>query len=303
MKGDISLRDFCEQNRPELLEEWDNEKNYPLTPDMVSKGSHRKVWWRCKAGHSWLTDVRVRTGGSGCPYCAGRVLSKGFNDLETVSPALAAEWDREKNGSLEPSEVLYGSSRHVWWRCPKGHSWQASVISRSRGSGCPVCEGKTVVPGENDLQTLYPKLASEWDQKRNGKIGPDKVTAFSNKRVWWRCSLGHEWQARISARVSGSSGCPYCTGRRVLAGFNDLATVCPKLAKEWDYTLNGKLTPGMVTPGSHKKVWWRCSDGHVWKAVVFSRTGKRKNGCPICAGKRQNADRYGISTGYTMSLR
>ena len=86
-----------------------------------------------------------------------------------------------------------------------------------------------------------------------------------------------------AARASGA-GCPYCAGKRVLAGFNDLATLCPEIAAQWDPSLNGALTPEMVMPGSHQKVWWRCPEGHVWKAAVFSRTGKQKCGCPVCAG-------------------
>ena len=50
-------------------------------------------------------------------------------------------------------------------------------------------------------------------------------------------------------------------------------------------TLNAPLTPEMVTLWSHRKVWWECSLGHVWKAVVYSRTRAEKCGCPVCAGQ------------------
>ena len=69
-----------------------------------------------------------------------------------------------------------------------------------------------------------------------------------------------------------------------MAGFNDLATTHPKIAAQWHSGLNGQLTPQMVTAGSHKKVWWICVEDHVWKAVVYSRTGKQQRGCPVCAG-------------------
>lgn len=88
----------------------------------------------------------------------------------------------------------------------------------------------------------------------------------------------------IASRANGT-GCPYCTNKKVLAGFNDLATVEPRIAAEWHPTLNGSLTPEMVTAGSRKKVWWECPLGHVWKAAIYSRTGKKKCGCPVCAGK------------------
>ena len=45
------------------------------------------------------------------------------------------------------------------------------------------------------------------------------------------------------------------------------------------------LTPEMVTAGSHKKAWWQCSYGHVWKATIYSRAGVQQCGCPVCAGR------------------
>ena len=71
----------------------------------------------------------------------------------------------------------------------------------------------------------------------------------------------------------------------MLTGFNDLATREPLLAKQWHPKLNGSLTPEMVTPGSHRKVWWQCPDGHVWRAVIYSRSGPKRSGCPVCAGR------------------
>ncbi len=293
MRSKLTLEGWCRQiGNISLLREWNNEKNAPLTPQAVGSGSHKRVWWKCERGHEWQTEIRVRTGGADCPFCSGRTLCGGNNDLATIYPELAAQWDKEKNASLSPSQVLPGSHRYVWWKCEHGHSWRARIISRSRGSGCPICTGKTVIAGENDLNTLYPLLAVQWDHEKNGELSPSEVTAYSNKRVWWKCSLGHEWQAVIAARTSGNYGCPFCTGKRVLAGFNDLATLYPELAKQWEPELNGSLTPSLVTPGSHKRVWWKCSEGHVWKAVIFSRTGKQKCGCPVCAGKTQRREKY-----------
>ena len=243
-------------------------------------------------GRRWYSEIRVRANGSMCPYCTRRMLWVESNDLLTMNPALASEWDNEKNGELKPSDVLEGSHKYVWWKCQNGHSWRARILSRSRGAGCPVCTGKAVMPGENDLTTAFPDIAAQWDTERNGSLRPDQVTSFSNRRVWWRCTLGHEWQAVIAARVVENSGCPYCAGRRVLAGFNDLTTLYPTIVAQWDDTLNVGLTPEMVTPGSHKRVWWRCDEGHIWKTAIYSRTGKKKCGCPVCAGKTKHPSQY-----------
>ena len=160
-----SLYDFClELGYPAPLEEWDEEANGPLT-EKVSYGSKRKYWWRCEKGHRWEAAVMSRTGErTGCPYCAGRLPIPGENDLATLYPELAAEWDGERNAPLAPGELLPGSHRHVWWRCKKGHSWRASVKSRVAGTGCPVCANRALAPGENDLATANPALAAEWDE-------------------------------------------------------------------------------------------------------------------------------------------
>ena len=98
------------------------------------------------------------------------------------------------------------------------------------------------------------------------------------------------------------SGCPYCAGKKVLKGFNDLATLEPKVAESWHPTLNGRLTPETVTVGSRRKVWWQCPEGHVWKAVVYSRAGRQRAGCPVCAGrvKEDFQARYATLTAKTI---
>lgn len=199
---------------------------------------------------------------------------------------LLDQWDAVKNAPLTPDAVTFGSRRKVWWRCGAGHSWQAAVFSRAReGCGCPYCTGRRPIPGKTDLAACFPALADQWDGEKNGTLAPEDVTANSNRAVWWRCARGHSYRATVAHRTRAESGCPYCAGRRVLTGFNDLATLYPKVAEQWHSTLNGALTPEMVTAGSHQPVWWQCGEGHVWKAKVYSRTDARQCGCPICAGK------------------
>ena len=269
---------------PALAAQWHPEKNGDLTPQQVTPGSHRKVWWRCERGHEWRAMVKSRAAGTGCPVCAGRAVCPGENDLAARYPALAAQWHPEKNGDLTPQQVTPGSHRMVWWQCQRGHAWRASVLSRAAGAGCPVCAGRAVCPGENDLATRYPALAAQWHPTKNGALTPAQVSPCSNRRVWWVCQRGHAYPAVVAARTRAGSGCPYCAGRKVLPGFNDLGTLAPRVAAQWHPTLNGALTPADVTAGSRKKVWWRCDEGHVWQAAIYSRTGGRQCGCPVCAG-------------------
>ena len=264
-----------------LVSEWNHEKNGKLKPEYFTANSKKKIWWKCSKGHEWQSTIGSRNIGRGCPYCAGKKVLKGYNDLQTINPALATEWHYEKNNGLTPIDVTASSGQKVWWRCNKGHEWQATINSRNSGRGCPYCSNKYVISGQNDLQTISPDLAKEWNYEKNDGITPMDVTTGSNKKVWWKCSKGHEWQASVVSRNKGSA-CPYCAGQRALKGENDLQTVNPALAKEWNYEKNTNLTPADVLPNSGKKVWWRCNKGHEWQAVIQNRTNGR--GCPYCSG-------------------
>ena len=277
----------------QLLTQWLQEKNGTLTPDQVAPCSNRKVWWQCELGHRWQATTAHRAkDGQGCPVCAGRRVLKGFNDLQTVAPEVAKSWHPTRNGDLTPEQVTAGTPKRVWWQCKNGHEWEARVADRVRGRRCPVCSGKKVVAGINDLATTHPELAEEWHPGKNEAATPKTVNAGSNKKAWWRCKLGHEWEAYIYSRVEGR-GCPYCAGKRVLKGFNDLQTVVPEVAMEWHPALNGDLTPDQVTAGSCKSAWWECAYGHVWKTRISFRAGPKQTGCPVCAGKvKQAKQRY-----------
>ena len=114
-------------------------------------------------------------------------------------------------------------------------------------------------------------LIQEWHPTKNFPIDLDGISYASNRQAWWQCSLGHEWEARISSRSTANASCPYCSNSRVWKGFNDLATTYPKVAETWHPTKNGSLTPDTVIAGSSKKVWWLGKCGHEWEASLENR--------------------------------
>ena len=283
-----NLREYSEKensllfSNPEIAKEWNYEKNGNLKPEHFESNSHKKVWWKCRQGHEWQTAIANRTKGNGCPYCSGQKVLMGYNDLQTINLILANEWNYEKNGELMPSDVTPNSSKIVWWKCSKGHEWQATIANRNKGNGCPYCSGRFTIKNRNDLQTVNPTLAKEWNYEKNDGLTPIDVMTGSNKKVWWKCSKGHEWQATVVDRKNGR-GCPFCAGKKVLTGYNDLQTVNPTLTLEWDYEKNGNLTPENFSANSHEKVWWKCSKGHEWQATIASRNNGRR--CPYCSNK------------------
>ena len=121
---------------PKLARQRHRERNGKLTPKDVAANSRMKVWWRCSNGHEWQAAVFSRNRGAGCPYCSGRKVCDD-NCLLTIRPDVAGQWHPTKNGDVTPKEVTVSSNRQVWWKCQRGHEWQAMVIRMTRGSGCP----------------------------------------------------------------------------------------------------------------------------------------------------------------------
>lgn len=185
---------------PKLLEEWDYEKNDSLLPTNVRAQSNKVVYWKCAKGHSWKVVISSRSGGgSCCPYCKG-LLPTEETCLATINSKLASEWNHEKNGELTPENVMPKSGKRVWWICSNGHTWEATIASRSNGSGCPYCRGRKVCE-DNSLESVEPELSKEWHPTKNGDLTPNDVTRSSRKKVWWFCrNCQREWEAFVYSR-------------------------------------------------------------------------------------------------------
>jgi Probable Zinc-ribbon domain len=204
---------------PSIAAEWHPSRNGTSpTPEQIVSGSTRLVWWKCAAGddHVWSSTPRERTRDlSGCPFCNNARVSRE-NSLAVVAPELAAEWEATRNEAAA-CDVVAGSSLRAWWRCARdpSHEWCATIATRVRQrSGCPFCAGKRVTP-DRSLAHRAPEVAVEWHPTRNAPPGVHEVAAGSNRRVWWRCVRGHEWQATVGSRAGvRRTGCAKCARER-----------------------------------------------------------------------------------------
>lgn len=285
-KIEITKENCIATTHPRIAVQWHPTLNEVLTPNDVREGSTDRVWWLCDKGHEWRTEVRVRCQrNNGCPYCSGKYVVKGENDLESQRPDLVKEWNFEENSDYTPDKVSIHSPRKVGWICNKGHKWSATIEKRTqRNQGCPYCSGRRAIPGDTDIATLKPELMTLWDYDKNVEIGiyPENIKAHSDIKTWWKCSKGHSWQTRTKNLSRGRS-CPYCAGNKVAVGETDLATVRPDLAEEWHPTKNKGLQPSDVMPRYSRKVWWLGKCGHEWKADPDHRYNG--TGCPYCDGQ------------------
>lgn len=282
---------------PSIAAEWHPTLNKGRTPDNVTWGSNRMAWWKCEQGHEWQSKILWRTTDlSGCPYCANKLACEA-NALSTLSPDVAEEWHKKKNGKLTPQDVVVGSHHAVWWQCRKDaqHQWNATVRSRTvDGTGCPYCTGRKVT-STNNLATTHPDIADEWHPVKNGTLTPWDVVPGSQKFVWWRCITNrkHVWRAKAVSRTRSRSGCPVCAlktrrqPRKWPSAAYNFAKAHPQMAKEWHPTKNNGLKPNEVTPSSNKKVWWQCRKvkSHFWNTAICSRV-RSNSGCPYCAGRK-----------------
>ncbi len=209
--------------------------------------------------------------------------------LADKMPELAKEWAYDLNAPLTPEHFGPSANKSAWWRCKQGHTWKSVIQQRTfHRSGCRRCTLQAAT-SENNLAVIRPDLVKEWHPEKNGCIRPEKIFPKSNLKIWWVCNEGHEWQAVIGSRSSGTD-CPFCYGRYA-SKTNNLAILYPTLLVEWNAELNKGINPSDLTPHTGKKVWWRCNKRHSWQATIYNRT-KNKSGCPICA--RNNSRKYSI---------
>lgn len=269
-------------------------------------GSTIKYKWICSKdnSHKWEATVGSRTTNRrGCPYCAGKKVMTGQNDLYTwciengeFGQRIIHEW---KDSILKINEVSPFSAKDIHWKCSKGHEWNAKLYTRTRQKhGCPYCSGIRT-SDENNLYAWIknnkPFLLDEWIGKDSdgNYIDIHKIHSKSKIKVLWRCKYNNEhvWESTILNRVVNNSKCPYCINRKIIPGQNDLYTWCTKniigqkIINEWTgECIDGhKININNIAVSSNKIMIWKCSkdSSHEWKASIYDRTS-RGTGCPYC---------------------
>lgn len=264
-----------EKNNPDVAKNWHPTKNKVSPSEMPCK-ARVIVWWKCKKGHEYQKMVSTQVARKICPLCPQEDLL-----LSEAYPQLIKEWHPNKNNGKNLDDYSKGTDKQFWWRCSKGHEWEAKISSRTLGKNCPFCAGKQLTD-DNTLEALFPEIAKEWHPSKNGSLTPSSVPPGTNIKLWWLCSKGHEYQATGAGRTTSTkrTKCPICAGIKVIEE-TSLKAINPNVCKEWHPTKNGDLKPSEVSPNSHKVVWWKCSLGHEWEAQIYNRNIGSE--CPKCS--------------------
>lgn len=267
---------------PNIEKEWDYDKNKDYDLEKITYGSStKKYWWTClKCKSSYQSSPYSRYSGMGCPYCAGKKINH-TNSLESLYPNIAKQWHKTKNGELQPSNITPKSNKKVWWHCDIcKEDYDMTVNHKTSGIGCPYCSGRRTQKSKS-LGTIRPDLLKEWDYSKN-KDEPFSVSPYSHKKVYWSCLKGHSFKAIVKDRHEKNVGCPYCSNRKVLKGFNDIWTTNPELAK----LLNNPEDGYKYMQFSKHRVDWKCPNSDCNEIIAnkkISDVNLYGLSCPKCS--------------------
>jgi len=265
----------------ELMSKWDIGENelIGLYPNKVTCGSGKKAFWRCvERGHLYQRRVdKESLRKPKCPVC--KELDKPWI---SNNPDLMKIWEYEENIGigLKPTEETEFSKKSAYWRCiANGHLYNRKIYLEARSPECPICK-----KAKQKFLSDYPNLLEEFAYDIND-LKPEELTEGSDKQVVWRCkSCNNTWSTSSYHRIKSKTGCPYCSNKKVMKGFNDLTELNPPNFKYWDYTTNNayKVYPENYTMTSIKKVWWFCDNGHKFYESILLVSSRKNEHCSVC---------------------
>lgn len=267
---------------PEIAKEWDVENNKPLLPSMVLAGDQRKVKWICPTcGKSYSCTIDNRVRGHACRECKNRFgtsfaeqaifyyLQCHFHDAQIHYNMDGYELDiyvPSKGIAIEYDGVRYHNSKRKEER-----RVEKKTKCDSRGV-------QLIHVREEGLPELTDTVCYIRSRTR------DMVSLESIIICMLQNDFGLQ-QTQIDVDLSRDQNVIY--QRYIRASINNsLADKYPELVKmHWDYDKNGSIQPNMIMPGSQKKMWWHCTEGHVFPKSPMemkNAIGSRFKGCPEC---------------------
>lgn len=249
-----------------------------LTPLTPYPGKYEKWVSRCNVCKREVSPnvYTVVKGHGGCKYCGAKQTSatKKANNVPRAMGVFHLK-------GLEPLSPVVSMTDPVSLKCKNCDRRFISSAHLFKDSRVCVCRRPKKLPSPS-LLSENPKLSRQWHPTLNEDFGPENFGPASNHVAWWICPEGHEFQGSIYGRNRRGFGCGHCSGRLLVKGKNDFASLHPEAAKEWDWHLNNELGADEVFAQSNTKYWWRCgrNSDHIWMTTPQKRHIGR--GCHIC---------------------
>ena len=266
--------------RKDIVDQWSCKNDF--LPEEVYYNTTSPVLWECTtcSGTYAFPVSDKREGNVSCPYCNGRRVLSGFNEIPSW---LITEYSLKNEVPI--SEYPVNSVHKVLWTCPTCHGdYLYRICDREIGDdSCPYCRHKKILVGFNSLADTDPDLAKEWSSGNSDL--PSEYMKSSTHRALWTCPTCHgNYFYRICDRELDDDSCPYCRNLKVLPGFNSLPDLAPELVNEWS-SENPDL-PSEYTRSSTHRALWTCPSCH---GDYFYRICDREvddDSCPYCCDKK-----------------
>lgn len=294
---------------PYAAEVWSDENEKSYTNYLPDSDEYAK--WVCRKCHGTFKspiDLYIRDAESGinrCPYCLNLEPKAGFNTLEMYIDDIDEVWS-PKN-MLSYTHYIFNCDMSALFICKKCHGTYSYAVNRyvsERRKGletCPYCQNKSVLAGYNSLDTVLDNIDDIWSNKNERDY--TEFTIYSAKKVIWKCpKCGGDFRRKISDYIrnfeTGVENCPYCSGTKILAGYNSLDTVLDNIGDIWSSKNDRSYTD--FSSSSFETVEWKCPvcEG-IFKQRICSYVTQVENGnnpCPYCNGKRALAGFNSLET-------
>lgn len=269
---------------PDIIKIWDYDKNERL-PEHISDRTIDRFYFKCDKGHSYTARKEmIANYGCKCLVCENKILAKGVNSFADARPELLDEWS--PNNIVSPEDVLCSMHLPIKWICLDcQNEYTAHMHLRRKGDNmCPICNNKKLVAEINSFGAVGPKeLVAEWS--KNNSVTAWEVFPDTLQRWLWECpKCGGEYSYPLKHRYVGDTSCPYCNGKKALAGLNSFADVKKELLPEW--SPRNELNPSEILPTSCYSALWICPDCHGEYSFPIRNRTKGDDSCPYCSNRK-----------------
>lgn len=197
---DIKFTKYAKSNELEVLKDVAKSLGGQCLSS-IYLGAMEKHHFICSKGHEWKAIAANIKNGTWCPKCKPERISasKRKHTVESMS-ALA----RKKGGQFLSSTFTSVNDKYEWV-CGHSHKWIAAPSDIVKGTWCPKC-------AKNSRRSSL-QLMQELAISRGGTCLSEAYIS-SQTKLRWRCSYGHEWEARPDNVKNRQSWCPTCAKRK-----------------------------------------------------------------------------------------